>query len=337
MTMWQVGTPEPDVPAIVYQDPDPSQVPAGSLNLVHNGTTAARSAYIDDIAVTDLAIVRAGWYDGFPWKPRPDIDRFKRTGRNFFTTSGNNSPMFSRGYIPDDTLIFGAPCLTKVLKKFRPECTAQSHAIRKLSDLIDGGFIPGRAPNDHVQWEVGPDNTNAGCPGSPDSSEETHDDCEPRNDPSSYRADILTARGEPGSASYGVVEVKRFSTSTPGDIVDQLTKYRGYLRNRGLNTDFDTTLNGIGWVVNYYDEAGNEWFAWAPTIAEEPINYRGIVYFDQASNTPQYVKDRWNSTRTFADRDYQNLRWYTLYVVTEYLLKRNPYAIPSPFVPVYCC
>lgn len=176
VTVWPAGTPEPKA-AIVYQDPNP--LGPGSLNLVHNGTTAIRTVYIDDVAVTDLAVVRAYWPLPAPWSARPTIERYPRTQRAFYTTSGTTT-MNVRGYIPDDALELGAPCVSQS-GRHRPECTAQAQAIRKLNQMMVGGFVPSvpRPPYDVVQWEVGPDGTNLGCVGNPNVSEETLDDCEP--------------------------------------------------------------------------------------------------------------------------------------------------------------
>lgn len=156
----------------------------------------------------------------------------------------------------------------------------------------------------------------------------------------------MTANGEPNlDPDYRLVEVKRWSEAAPLAVRTQLNTYLNHLQGAGLRVEFEDRLNGIGWVVSYFDNDGKQWFAWAPLDSDNEgpggfhypagMRYVGEVYFETEDKTPAPVKNRWNSHKTMADRDYTYLRWYTTYVVIEYLLNRNPYEIPR--VPVPCC
>lgn len=238
----------------------------------------------------------------------------------------------ARGYVSEGSLTLGGPCRAAAnggwfdSGRYRPECNAQAHAIRKLNSIARnerGDY----AYNPRVQWEVGP---------APDRTCADDDDeaCEPAQreynatefETKVWRADIvsdLALEGELGGPWYGLYEVKRFrSTTTYSQVNSQMQTYEDNMRLRNMlvrrGRQLQEANGGRGWAVYYFDgcldddgTAPGMWFAWAPVGQDEDglsvsdSNLAGHLYFRKADNIndiPPHVRSR----AVQGDADYQD-------------------------------
>ena len=352
VTVWPAGTAEPKIANLVWQDPSP--LPTGTLQLHHNGTSGARNVLVDNLVLVDMTRISASSLPFPLWTVDNRKIDYARRDRTFVDPSNSGHPMRTRGWIPDDAINFGAMCVTGS-GNFRPECTAQSHAIRKLGDVL----VPGGRwdPGDRVQWEVGKTSSDAVCP------DQDLDGCEPVT-AGGFRVDIVTVPQTEGQAlPYGLIEVKHWYPGAPGEVDDQLKRYEDALGTAGLDgqpgvglaTTRDTTLNnlngGVGWATRYQnDNDGSVWYAWAPVAADQNQPFKsgdttnfsygprelfgGDVYFGTEDETPQAVKNR--AQNAVGDEEFHRLVFYSHYAAYQAWKLVNPLFNPiwSPDPPI---
>lgn len=230
---------------------------------------------------------------------------YARTNASLMNSFNTLKAFRNRGYIPGDALEWGAPCISQA-GNFRPECTAQSHAIRKLNAIVNGGHD--YSANNQVGWEVG--NNDDPCPGDVD------ENCEPTSGPS-FRVDIMEGPMNSNTGSipgdYGLFEVKRWSLEdsygTIAAINAKLRRYEGLLDGYGLAHHRSRSLvdassqfgTNVGWATCYGEGTNNYYCAWAPRI-DDGVDYfngyvpqyslDGVVLFARWEQTPQKVRAR---------------------------------------------
>ena len=190
-----------------------------------------------------------------------------------------DEPFRVRGYRFKQCVSTGLVCTTTA-GQFKPESTAQSHALRRLA-LKAGGRI-----RDDLDWEVGKV-----------SRFEPDSDDNPALPDSGWRADIVKwdsinysygfQWGAPGAA---VFEVKHVANA--GSVEAQLRGYVDRFRTTyGITARASEELAQEAWAVKYKDPSGRWWYAWAPPIA-------GHIYFgpEDDARVPSEVKARAHST-----------------------------------------
>lgn len=168
-----------------------------------------------------------------------DLDRHPKCFQNVIFQT--------RGFLCHDSLLTGFPCYGSG-GKFKPEYTAQAHAIRKLGKNRRTRFYDISWIKKSVDWEVGVTGTSRG-----------------------RRADIV-------ANEYLVWEVKNRDWTTE-DTSDYLQEYVNIARNKGVALNRGTEL--IGWAVKYHEKPdalewftghrGDRWYAWS--------DLPGIVWF----------------------------------------------------------
>jgi hypothetical protein len=180
--------------------------------------------------------------------------------------------LWVRGYLNPRCVRSNFPCTSKWRGTFRPEYTAQAHAIRALSNL--GGRrswaernIERDPVDNNVHWEVGPQKGGG------------------------WRIDILVQDPETGEVT--ILEVKRYrGPATTTTVDNQLTRYENNMDRLGVTVTRNNELNSRGWAVTYNEppglgeSEGRQWYAWA-----DPEN-PGHIYFAPADETPQDVRER---------------------------------------------
>lgn len=207
----------------------------------------------------------------FPVIVDPD---WGRSSRNYTQDSGSfgNVKVRVRGFNMSKCINTGNPCLSWA-GNFRPEATAQSHALRRLAKLYGGGSVP-----DTLDWEVSPRNASA---------DESTDD-EPDCGDNGYRVDIsldMSGIFDLGG-HYRLIEVKHASGLTAART--QVNCYVSRMQNElHLNTDLLAALYDDHWAVKYRAPDTSTYMAWAPET--------GIVLFanldSEPERIPQWVKD----------------------------------------------
>lgn len=188
----------------------------------------------------------------YPVVADPRIENYKR-----FTKTFQGKKLNTRGYIPDDCLDKAIACKGMAKKHkgdlFRPECTAQAHAIRALSATRMNGFqrhvLAWRVADD-VQWEVGPY--------SDSSRVQDEVECDGGRQ---WRIDIVTD-------SRKIIEVKRWTGPKTARIVrDELRLYRALALGRGIQFNNEDELTRSEWAWCYGDgdvlDRDEQWCAWA--------------------------------------------------------------------------
>ena len=197
---------------------------------------------------------------------------FARQSRNYEEDEifGPTHKFRVRGYNMAECIEFGKPCRSRN-NNYRPEATAQAHAIRRLAKKL----APGRHVTERLDWEVAP----YGDP-YPDGGDD--DDYEPScYTTNSFRIDIsLDMRGYlDAGGHYRLIEVKHASGWV--EAVNQLNCYVSRMRaNFDLNTDKLNELNSEAWAV-YWWWQGQKWYAWAPET--------GIVLFANGATEPERI------------------------------------------------
>ncbi len=183
-----------------------------------------------------------------------------------------------RGYNFKFCIETGANCRAGVGQagRFKPEATAQAHAIRRLAKMRTGNFAP-TVPNE-LDWEVGKRD---------DITEEP-----PCDGTAGFRIDIVlnvkgfTDRG----GKYRLIEVK--NVEQVGEVEAQLACYELKLRKDKLDVGRLADLSNEGWAVTYQDDITKErWYAWAALP--------GYVLFGRGgkgTKVPQSVVDKAKET-----------------------------------------
>lgn len=251
------------------------------------------------------------------------------------TSSGVLWPGRTRGWIGDQALYWGAPCVSKVHKTFKRECTAQSHAIRKLNQLTGGGADGQKyGHNRYVDWELGPNKTNGSCG---DESEHDTDYCEPP-DADNFRTDLFVH----GDTSHEIAEVRYWTKSSSQAVGrsvqdDRIARYKARFAEKGIVVEPSNLLRdvktskGTGWAVWYLSPCQcSTWYAWAPRAEDEDgtfsyhrsgsvLQVNGHIYFtkyerDAQGNLPSShpVPDKVRARAVAGDREWQSLRPPTL-------------------------
>ena len=249
--------------------------------------------------------------------PRGNWDYERRDGSTY--------RLRARGYLARSAIMQGYPCFSgdaaataghdKPSGRFRAECTAQAHAIRKLNQIHrdePGDF----RPTADVQWEVGP--SNDPCP------DEVDENCE-SVDTGRWRADIVHKSLEQ-SRKYLVLEAKRYSTSVWEPVHNQINAYIGHLNTLNIEASKSARLQEVydrGWAVSYmslcWDRGGDDdqrySIAWVPRNGDpgftlSDAQYAGHIYFDDHKpgadyNVDDKIVDR--AKKKDADKDYQGI------------------------------
>lgn len=197
----------------------------------------------------------------------------------------HNVPLRVRGYINDDRITSGIPCLSMTGSgRYRPEATAQSKAIRALSKYKGETLKPSQASTNQVMWEAapGPDGTNA-----PDWTNPN----DPIPDPPSpgCRFDILVNDSDP-SVPPSIDEVRAYSGQAQRNLNTLIDgRYSACAANWGLPWDpitkkvrRDPTLGEKLWSTVYPDNVGGLWCAWADTNQA----FYGQIYFAPQALVP---------------------------------------------------
>jgi hypothetical protein len=235
------------------------------------------------------------------------------------------------GYIPSSSIRTDEPCRSRGVNimKYRPECGAQAHALRKLNREATGEF----GPTTEVQWETGPRPVPDECP--------TFDDeaCEVSEQESNeqeigtkrWRADIVYDKGasEHGGSRYGIYEVKRWNGPASWDEArGQLDRYKHNMNAvRTMAVVDGTQLSSVyskGWAVWYHSgcfwkgetpsQATRRFYAWVPhsedNIPPRPDgstrSLNGQIYFmEDQGNIPPTVDKRADGHQ--ADQTFQEL------------------------------
>lgn len=201
----------------------------------------------------------------------------------------------TRGYIPEECVVFPAPCLTQ------PEATAKTYVLRELVARHPSLPIPGfnlppldladalvEAAFDKVHWEVGVDGLGG------------------------WRIDVLVDDGGPFPT---ILEAKRWSGPATITAVDkQLTNAKpgedpGYIQRAasvGLTVERNDELNVDKWLEPYIDDTGGLSCVWAD---EDAVEHAGNIYYSPILAVPAQVQVRCA------------VRAVVKAIVTRYLLK----------------
>lgn len=152
-------------------------------------------------------------------------------------------------------LLWGIPC-TSAAGNFRPEATAVSHAIRKLSLKLGSDWGAPLKISNKVMWEVGVDGTGS----------------------DTTRADIM-ADAKGGGELY---EAKNFTAANVDTVGDQLDEYIARLARHKVYTAPGQTLKG--WVITYSSGTGANPLVSGLTLGKrcwawDDFKNHGIIWF----------------------------------------------------------
>lgn len=217
---------------------------------------------------------------------KPTGSGWNRGSRPYLKKNGGSRLYRVRGYNFEHCVRTGLPCISAA-GNFKPEATAQSHALRALA-INRGGSMP-----ESIDWEVGKMSRYE-----PNGDPFVDDDNPPASDPA-WRIDIAVANAGSGNPYYELFEVKNVDNAAqaPG----QLLGYVNNLSAANIDGRFSPELYNQQWAVKYHDTNGLIWYAWA----DYPSN-RGIILFGR-SDDPKVVASGVEGRAHWADENPQTI------------------------------